>query len=92
MKQFNANPSSHPGRIQNACTPMPNAHPTRPIVTHPDSLDADADKDATQGPSDLPARKYSSSLAPARREDHIPTPTTSRVYAANETVKSTIVP
>ncbi len=43
--------------IQYARTPFVNAHPTNPSVTHPDSLEADADRAATQLPSDLPARK-----------------------------------
>ena len=43
--------------IQYAETPEMNAQPTSPSVTHPDSLDADADSAANQGPSDRPARK-----------------------------------
>ena len=38
-------------------TPEVNAHPTSPSVTHPDSLDAEADSAATHGPSERPARK-----------------------------------
>jgi hypothetical protein len=55
--------------IQYAETPDRNAHPTRPTVTQPDSLEADAERAATHGPSDLPARKKSSSLERAKRAE-----------------------
>ncbi len=69
----------HPGMIQYAETPDRNAQPTSPTVTHPDSLDAEADRAATHGPSDRPARKKSSSLRRANRAEYKPIPTISRV-------------
>ena len=55
--------------IQYADTPVVNAQPTSPSVTHPDSLDAEAESAATHGPRDLPARKKSSSERRAKRAE-----------------------
>jgi hypothetical protein len=67
--QLNRNPPRQPGMIQYACTPEVNAQPTSPSVTHPLSLEAEADRAATHGPSDRPARKKSSSLRRAYRAE-----------------------